>query len=180
MSDVDAHSVTVGQYLGDWLAGKHELKPKTAALYRDALDHYLIPHLGSIRLMELRAHHLDRFYVSIAVGRRGKPLSPSSIRRINAALRSALNAAVKRRLIPYNPALHIEFAAENSKRPKPWTAEQAQTFHLRDHREAQELEKSAWGRSMERPKTRLHPGRRAEPPEYVTRHFQRLAIDAFR
>jgi integrase len=97
MSDVDAHSVTVGQYLDDWLAGKHALNPKTAALYRDAFDHYLVPHLGSIR-------------------------------RIHAALRSALNAAVKRRLIPYNPALHIELAAENPKRPKPWTAEQAQTF----------------------------------------------------
>jgi len=128
MSDVDAHSVSVGQYLDDWLAGKHALKPKTAALYRDALDHYLIPHLGSIRLMELRAHHLDRFYASIAVGRRGKPLSPSSIRRIHAALRSALNTAVRRRLIPYNPAIHIELAAENPKRPRPWTVEQAQTF----------------------------------------------------
>jgi hypothetical protein len=49
MSEVDAHSVTVGRYLGDWLAGKHALKPKTVALYRDVLDHYLIPHLGSIR-----------------------------------------------------------------------------------------------------------------------------------
>jgi hypothetical protein len=88
MSDVDAHSVTAGQYLGDWLAGKHALNPKTAALYRDALDHCLVPHLGSIR-------------------------------RIHAALRSALNAAVKRRLIPYNPALHIELAAENRSDPSP-------------------------------------------------------------
>jgi integrase len=128
MSEVDAHTVTVGQYLNEWLAGKHALKPKTVALYRDALDHYLIPQLGPVRLMELRAHHLDRFYASIAVGRRGRPLSPSSIRRIHAALRSALNTAVKRRLIPYNPALHIDLAPENPKRPKPWTGEQAQTF----------------------------------------------------
>jgi integrase len=205
--------------------------------------------------MELRAHHLDRFYVSIAVGRRGKPLSPSSIRRIHAALRSALNTAVKRRLLPYNPALHIELAAENPKRPKPWTAEQAHTFlretsgdrlatlyrlmlvtglrrgevvglrwedvdldgrclfvvqqitevrgralvgtpktkrgarivpldattvdHLRDYREAQELEKTAWGpawNGQELVFTR-EDGRNLRP-EYVTRHFQRLASDA--
>jgi integrase len=128
MSDVDAHSITVGRYLEDWLTGKHALKPKTVALYRGALDHYLIPHLGSIRLMELRAHHLDRFYAAITIGVRGRPLSPSSIRRIHAALRSALNTAVKRRLIPYNPALHIELAAETPTRPKPWSAEQAHTF----------------------------------------------------
>jgi hypothetical protein len=48
---------------------------------RDALDLYLIPHLGRIRPLELRAHHLDRFYAAITIGKRGKPLSPSSIRR---------------------------------------------------------------------------------------------------
>ncbi len=255
MSDVDAHSVTVGQYLDDWLAGKHALKPKTVALYRDALDHYLIPHLGSIGLLELRAHHLDRFYVNIAVGRRGKPLSPSSIRRIHAALRSALNTAVKRRLIPYNPALHIELAAENPKRPRPWSAEQSQTFlrktaddrlatlyrlmlvtglrrgetvglrwedvdldgrclfvvqqitevrgravvgtpktkrgtrivpldagtvnHVRDHREAQQLEKSAWGPAWnDQGLVFTREDGRNLRPESVTRHFQKLANGA--
>jgi integrase len=118
----------VGEYLENWLAGKHSLKPKTVSLYRDALDLYLIPHLGHIGLLELRAHHLDRFYAAITIGKRGKPLSPSSIRRIHAALRSALNTAVKRRLIPYNPALHVELAPENPHRPKPWTADQCQTF----------------------------------------------------
>ncbi len=28
------HSLTVGQYLEDWLQGKHALKPKTVAQYR--------------------------------------------------------------------------------------------------------------------------------------------------
>ena len=67
-------------------------------------------------------------YASITVGRRGRPLSPSTIRRIHGVLRSALNTAVKRRLIPYNPAEHIELAPENPKRPKPWTPEQSQAF----------------------------------------------------
>lgn len=47
---------------------------------------------------------------------------------MHAVLRSALNTAVKRRLIPYSPAEQIELAPENPKRPKPWTAEQCQTF----------------------------------------------------
>jgi integrase len=75
-------------------------------------------------------------YSAIALGRRGRPLSPSTIRRVHAVLRSALNSAVKRRLIPYNPANHIELAPENPKRPKPWTAEQCRTFleHVADDR----------------------------------------------
>lgn len=128
MADVHVHALTVGDYLDAWLTGKHSLRPKTVSVYRDAIELYLRPHLGAIRLLELRAHHLDRFYVSISVGRRGRPLSPSTIRRVHAVLRSALNTAVKRRLIPYNPADHVELAPENPKRARPWSVREARTF----------------------------------------------------
>ena len=128
MTDVNLTSLTVQEYLETWLTSKHALKPTTMALYTEFTTNYLVPHLGQIRLLELRAHHLDRMYANITVGRRGRPLSPSTIRRIHGVLRSALNTAVKRRLIPYNPAEHIELAPENPKRPKPWTPEQSQAF----------------------------------------------------
>jgi integrase len=128
MTDVSVHTLTVGQYLENWLAGKHALKPKTVALYRDLVRLYLEPHLGGLRLLELRAQHLDTFYAAISIGRRGRPLSPATIRRVHAVLRSALGSAVKRRLIPYNPAEHIELAPENPRRAKPWTPAQCLTF----------------------------------------------------
>jgi len=128
MTDVNLTSLTVREYLETWLTSKHALKPTTMALYTEFTTNYLVPHLGQIRLLELRAHHLDRMYANITVGLRGRPLSPSTIRRIHGVLRSALNTAVKRRLIPYNPAEHIELAPENPKRPKPWTPEQSQAF----------------------------------------------------
>ena len=114
--------------LQTWLAGKHALRPKTVSLYRDLVRLYLEPHLGGIRLLDLRAQHLDRFYAAIVIGQRGTPLSPASIRRVHAVLRSALGTAVKRRLIPFNPADHVELAPENPKRPRPWTPEQCLTF----------------------------------------------------
>ena len=128
MTDVNLTSVTVQEYLETWLASKHALKPTTMALYTEFATNYLVPHLGGIRLIELRAHHLDRMYASITVGMRGRPLSPSTIRRIHGVLRSALNTAVRRRLIAYNPAQHIELAPENPKKAKPWTPEQCQRF----------------------------------------------------
>jgi integrase len=124
MTDVTLTSLTVQEYLENWLTSKHALKPTTMALYTEFTTNYLVPHLGQIRLLELRAHHLDRMYANITVGMRGRPLSPSTIRRIHGVLRSALNTAVKRRLIPYNPAEHIELAPENPKKPKPWNPEQ--------------------------------------------------------
>ena len=128
VTDVNLTSMTVQEYLETWLTSKHALKPTTMALYGEFTKNYLVPHLGQIRLLELRAQHLDRMYASITVGRRGRPLSPSTIRRIHGVLRSALNTAVKRRLIPYNPAEHIELAPENPKKPKPWTPQQCQSF----------------------------------------------------
>ena len=128
MTDVTLTSLTVQEYLESWLTSKHALKPTTMALYTEFTTNYLVPHLGQIRLLELRAHHLDRMYEKITVGMRGRPLSPSTIRRIHGVLRSALNTAVKRRLIPYNPAEHIELAPENPKKTKPWNPEQCGTF----------------------------------------------------
>jgi integrase len=128
VSDFPVHSLTVGEYLDSWLAGKHSLKPSTRAHYSDAIRLYLKPHIGHIQLRELRAHHIDRMYSAIALGQRNKPLTPSSIRRVHACLRSALNTAARRRLIVHNPTLYVELPPENPKRPTPWTATQCRTF----------------------------------------------------
>lgn len=126
--EAGSHALTVGQYLEQWLAGKHSLKPATLANYRDLADGYLVPNLGKVKLLQLQAQHLDQMYAGMTHGRRGTPLSPATIRRVHAVLRSALNTAVKRRLIPYSPADHIELARENPKRPRPWSAEQCGKF----------------------------------------------------
>jgi integrase len=131
MVDVSVSNTTVGEYLKTWLQAKHSLKPTTVSLYADLTRNYLVPHLGDVRLLDLRAHHLDRMYQATSLGKSGRPLSTTTIRRIHGVLRSALNTAVKRRLIPYNPANHIELAPENHRRAKPWTAEQCQEFLAR-------------------------------------------------
>jgi len=119
---------TVGQYLDRWLQGKHALRPSTRASYADHVETYIKPHLGHVELLQLRAHHLDRFYAAIATGSRGRPLSASTVRRIHATLRSALNSAVKRRLMPHNPTDQIELAPERPKRPEPWTVQECLSF----------------------------------------------------
>ena len=126
--EVNAHTLTVGEYLDSWLVGKLALKPSTKAHYADAVRLYLRPHLGELQLLELRAYHLDRMYAAISVGVSGRPLKATSLRRVHACLSSALNSAVKRRLIPYNPALHVELPPLEPHRPTPWTAEQCRTF----------------------------------------------------
>jgi integrase len=127
-SDFSPHAMTVGQYLDDWLAGKHALKPSTQAHYADAIRLYLKPHIGHIELMALRVEHLDRLYAAIRTGVSGKPLSNASRRRIHACLRSALNTAARRRLIAHNPALYVELPPEDPKRSVPWTVAEVRAF----------------------------------------------------
>ena len=88
MTDVALTSLTVQEYLENWLTSKHASSPQRWP-FTEFTTNYLVPHLGQIRLLELRAHHLDRMYANITVGMRGRPLSPSTIRRIHGVVRSA-------------------------------------------------------------------------------------------
>ena len=124
----EAHALNVDQYLEEWFAGKRALRPSTRASYRHHLTYYLIPQLGHYRLRELRPRHIDTLLDSIAVRGTRKELSPATQRRVYATLRTALNAAVRRRLVPYNPALAVELPAEHRTATVVWTADQASHF----------------------------------------------------
>jgi integrase len=130
MADVEVHSLSVGDYLDDWLAGKHRLKPKTTAVYRDAIELYLRPHIGDVRLLNLRAHHLDRMYAAITIGRRGKGLSPRTVEYVHAVLRRAFRDAVEvEQLIASNPVERAKRPRKQAKEPgSVWTPAQLRRF----------------------------------------------------
>ncbi|WP_138734764.1 hypothetical protein [Modestobacter excelsi] len=92
-------------------------RPSTALHTQQHLRDYWIPLLGHYRLADLTVDDVDRALASLRrQGTRSRRLSPSSVRRIHATLRSALNDAVRRRVIPYNPAA----LAEDSALKAPW------------------------------------------------------------
>jgi len=173
---VSVSRVTVGAYLDQWLEGKARLRSTTRRGYRGNVDLYLRPGLGHIRLTDLRELDIERLYA--AIRRLGhtqatatpeltrlrearsksavRPLRDSTIRRVHATLMSALNAAVRRKMIAHNPAAHVEVPTgrrpravvwtddritawrETGERPSVavWTPAQAGTFldHALDHR----------------------------------------------
>lgn len=129
----EVHRLTVGVYLDQWLKSKRKIRPTTRRGYESHVRLYLGPHLGRLLLAELRPHHLDAMYADLlADSGRGA----STVQRIHATLRSALNAAVKRRLIPWNPALHVELPAADKPDTAVWTAAQFGCFldHVAPHR----------------------------------------------
>jgi integrase len=124
-SEPGAGRVKVSDYLASWLAGKRNLRPSSVALYRGHIERHLAPALGHLRLSELRAEHVDHFLNELLAD---AGVSAATSRRIHATLRAALNGAVRRRLIPYNPALQVELPAERRAPSPVWTPEQVGHF----------------------------------------------------
>lgn len=96
---VSAEAMTFGEYLDGWLAGPvANLEFYTAKRYRSLVEHVRKP-LGDVRLAELTANALERVYASMY-----GTLSTRSVRNIHGAVSSALNDAVRKKMLPYNPA----------------------------------------------------------------------------
>ncbi len=99
-----------------WTSGSRarvNLRPASVLFYRVAVDRYLKPELGSLRLSDLPADDIDRAFARIrrGVDGRGQPVSPALIGRLKTTLRAALNVAVKRGLVHVNAAQHVEVVA---------------------------------------------------------------------
>lgn len=124
----DTARLTVGEYLEQWLASKRRLRPSTTKSYAEHIRLYLLPEIGDVRLQSLSAQHIDHMFARIASAQRPKPLSAATMRRIHSTLRTALNAAVRRRLIPYNPAAQVELPSEDRGPVVVWSPEQLRTF----------------------------------------------------
>lgn len=130
------HRLTTGDYLTQWLDGKRALRPTTRESYASHLRLYLQPWLGHVLLADLRPHHLDPMYAHLLVDTGAQFRSVATVHRVHATLRSALNTAVKRRLIPWNPALHIELPPPRKPATGVWTPEQLGAFldHINEDR----------------------------------------------
>jgi integrase len=123
-----ATRLTLGDYLDHWLEGKRALRPSTLRSYREHIQLYLRPRLGSLRLREVRPDDVDRLLADLSTGQRRRSLSAATQRRIYATLRAALNDAVARRLLAYNPVLHVELPREERAATIVWTPAQVATF----------------------------------------------------
>ncbi len=102
----EARELTIAEYLERWLSGplKRRVSVRTLEDYRASAEKHLMPPapdgIGAAPLSEVTAQDLDDLYerkLSAGVGLR-------SVRYAHQTISAALQNAVKKRLIPYNPA----------------------------------------------------------------------------
>lgn len=125
---------TVGAYLQEWLEAKVDLRANTRRCYESNLRLYLLPHLGHVRLQDLDAGHVERMYAALRGENTRKreagqfAFGPTTMRRIHSTLLSALNTAVRKRYLPYNPAKHVELETAERPQVEPWTVQELGIF----------------------------------------------------
>lgn len=91
---------TFSEYAEHWLKTHAETKlaPKTAERYRSLLAH-VTRDVGTVMLAKITAVQLEEVYAKLY-----GLMSAKSVKHVHGAVHSALNSAVRLKLIPYNPA----------------------------------------------------------------------------
>jgi len=105
---------TVAEWLRLWfeLYAKPSIRPSTAGYYKRGIEQYTVPRIGAIKLNKLTSREIQNLYKDLLEsGRTRKPqrkkkpgLSGSTVRGVHTMLHSALDRAVKERLLIRNPA----------------------------------------------------------------------------
>ncbi|GIL30949.1 tyrosine-type recombinase/integrase [Actinocatenispora comari] len=132
---------TVAEWLSEWMTRRErQLRHNTAASYRGHIRNHLIPHLGRLRLDELRRQHVMDMFDAIEDGNHlisqlagsSDPLDRAQVRgqrvtnaatmhRIRATLRAALNAAIVEGWLTSNPATLLDMPDSGRPTPMLWT-----------------------------------------------------------
>ncbi|MFC8719552.1 tyrosine-type recombinase/integrase [Kitasatospora sp. NPDC057198] len=112
------------QWLGHWYATvEPHLRASTARGYRKHLQQYLVPLLGRELLCELTHDRVQQAFDTIVRQHQdaGRPISGNTLRRIQATLRAALNAAIRRGILTANADRYLDLPRTPRPHPVVWT-----------------------------------------------------------
>lgn len=124
---------TVAEYLAVWLRdGCADLAPKTRDTYAMLARRYVEPHIGSVQLEKLTPSlvvgMLRKLRETNRANGQGEKLSPATIHAAFRMLRTAMNTAVKWRVIAVSPISGVNSPTIPRKEMQAFTAAQAQAF----------------------------------------------------
>lgn len=116
---------TVAKWMDTYLTevASARVRPSTLHRYREEVHHHIAPLLGRHRLDKLTPAHITAFYRD-----RLTVLSASSVRRLHANLRRALNVAMRWRLIHTNPVTLVDPPPLTHVEVHPYTLDEARAF----------------------------------------------------
>lgn len=122
--------MTVAQWFDIWLKEyTGDKKYLTITHYNGQYKTHIKPKLGAIKLAELTAPTIQKFYNDLLRGAEDTaPLAPKSVRNIHCILRTALSVAVRVGYLKMNPATLVTLPRVIKKEIKPLTDSQVAEF----------------------------------------------------
>lgn len=122
----------LSDYLKQWLDRKDNIREKTRDFYKWAINGYLVPDLGRVKLKNLDASSIEDTYAEWK--RRGK--SAAVIKKAHVVLSTALGDAERLGLIPSNPCRKVRPPTVRRKDPVMWSPAQLRKFRrgIRGHK----------------------------------------------
>jgi integrase len=123
---VEPNKITVGEWLDIWLNQykKIDLKPSTWESYEVIIRNHLKPAIGALYLQDLRPEHLQKLYNDKV--NEGK--SAQTIHHIHKVIHSALDQAIKNKLIINNVSEAVTLPKIKRKEIKVLTIEEQEKF----------------------------------------------------
>ena len=130
LDPVKAGSYTLEQWLKLWYSVyvEPQVRYSTKEFYHNAIDHHIIPKLGSVKLEKLTMLQIQQFYNELLksgrVQKKKQPelkehgLSPRMVQCVHVVLNKALEHAVEEKLILANPAKNCKIPKNTRKEMK--------------------------------------------------------------
>jgi integrase len=111
---------TLKAWLNDWYdTHEDDWRPATQRVYRIAIDQWIVPGLGALRLEKVTPAAIQR-WINQATENGGRPRTVTA----HCVLRSALGWAMTQRVLTYNAAALVKVPRPTRKLVTPLTAEQ--------------------------------------------------------
>ena len=137
---------TVGQWMDEWFEAyaKVKVRPSSHQTYKGYIENHIKPNIGDIPIEKLTSLQLQKFYrLLLTEGRvpriesekQPMGLSAKTVRNINQVISSAMDMAVRHKLILSNPTEGCELPKVEHREMKTLPAEQLGAF-LREAKES--------------------------------------------
>lgn len=118
---------TVARYLAGWLESvKSSVEPTTWERYEQHVRLHIDPRIGGVQLARLTTAHVEVMLAELARA----DVSPAMVKKVGVTLRTALAAAVDRKLIPANPATAAPLPKVSKYVPRVFTLNEIGRFQL--------------------------------------------------
>lgn len=110
-------------YLDEWLP-VHKISKSTRQSYRDVIDYYIVPKIGTMRISDIKRVNIKKLCDDLT----GDGYAASTVKKVHTVLSSAFSCAIEDGLLAVNPCTKIKLPKKEHAEFKVFSAQEAKAF----------------------------------------------------